>query len=272
MVWGPLARPHRLLQKVRGNSGLEDYPEKLRPFIEMLYPKYEVSAAAAADQEEGGIISLERFKLQNTARKTGAKREPAFFDFFNNARHHQLRFREQQQAASSGRRMPEDLLVPEWLEPPDWSQLSRRAHPACGPDCLREVRAVHRLARVKDVPPCFRPLLYGFSRDVVGYLHVDAARAEEEGAGPEFLVVYEAPCGRRLRSLDEVAFYLHVTHCDAVTVDQFSFRAWHRPNFIYRSDERALVLKDYSGCREAVSIPVVNSVDYDEAPAVSVRF
>jgi histone-lysine N-methyltransferase SETDB1 len=79
---------------------------------------------------------------------------------------------------------------------------------------------------------------------------------------------YTAPCGRTLRNEVEVAFYLHITKCDHVTVDQFTFRGWERVNFVYRSDEKALIMADYTNGKEATAIPVVNSIDTEPIPKV----
>lgn len=54
----------------------------------MLYPKYE------NENKEFDDLLLEQFKVKNTARKTGNKKETAFLDFFNNARNMRLRFNE----------------------------------------------------------------------------------------------------------------------------------------------------------------------------------
>jgi predicted nucleic acid-binding OB-fold protein len=54
----------------------------------MLYPKYENQTKEFDD------LILEQFKLKNTARKTGTKKENAFLDFFNNARNMRLKFNE----------------------------------------------------------------------------------------------------------------------------------------------------------------------------------
>lgn len=85
----------------------------------------------------------------------------------------------------------------------------------------------------------------------------------------EICYVYIAPCGRTLRNEVEVAFYLHITKCDHVSVDHFTFRSWERVNFVYRSDEKALILNDYSCAQEAIDIPVVNSIDTEGIPNVS---
>lgn len=79
---------------------------------------------------------------------------------------------------------------------------------------------------------------------------------------------YLSPCGRSLRNESEVALYLHVTECDYVTVDQFVFRGWERVNFAYQSDEKALIMADYTNGKEATAIPVVNSVDTEAIPKV----
>lgn len=92
---------------------------------------------------------------------------------------------------------------------------------------------------------------------------------EKEELDEDIYYYYIAPCGRTLRNEIEVAYYLHVTRCDHVAVDQFTFRPWERVNFIYRSDEKALINQDYSCAREAVDIPVVNSIDTEDIPRVS---
>lgn len=54
----------------------------------MLYPEYENGTKEFDD------MLLEQFKVKNTARKTGNKKETAFLDYFNDTRNLRLHFNE----------------------------------------------------------------------------------------------------------------------------------------------------------------------------------
>uniref|UniRef100_A0A1I7SU76 Histone-lysine N-methyltransferase n=1 Tax=Bursaphelenchus xylophilus TaxID=6326 RepID=A0A1I7SU76_BURXY len=248
-----------ILAKVETATDLNTYPEKVREYIEMLYPKYEVD-----DVKEFSI--LDKCKVKNTARKTGNKKEPSFFDFFNNAKNHHINV-DQRKNVGDGEGCSKDQLIPEYLEYPNWDHLHRRPHSTCSSECLLEIRNCHLVGKhaYKDVPAFFRPFLYGFRRISLVYFDVEVRDDNDEEKNVETVFVYEAPCGRLLRSLDEVAFYLHVTKSELISIDQFTFRIWDRPNFIYRSDPKYLVDPDFAHCKEAITIPTVNSVD-DEGP------
>ena len=79
-----------MLQKNDAELDIQSYPENIRPYISMLYPKSE------HENREFDDLILEQFKLTNTNRNTARKtsKETSFIDFFNNARNMRLQFNE----------------------------------------------------------------------------------------------------------------------------------------------------------------------------------
>ncbi|CAD5215162.1 unnamed protein product [Bursaphelenchus okinawaensis] len=248
-----------ILSKLDTATDISTYPEKIRAYVEMLYPKYEV--------EEAREISVDTavVKTKNTARKRGNRKGMEFFDFFNNAQHHQVTVTEPNE---QGDQQAADNLIPEHLEYPNWDHLTKKSHFKCSAMCVDQIKKCHLIGKsqYKDIPLFFRPFLFGFKRSSVTYFDIDRYDDQDRTDAIESSFVYESPCGRLLRSLDEVAYYLHLTRCEYVSVDQFTFRSWDRPNFIYRSDPKYVVDRDFAHCKEAVSIPTVNAVNDEGSP------
>ncbi|KAI6235003.1 hypothetical protein M3Y95_00005500 [Aphelenchoides besseyi] len=247
---------------------IADYPKQLQPYIQMLYPKYENECKEFDD----GYLLLEQFKIKNTARKN-TRKETAFFDFFNNARNMRLQFDDVLKPnAKFKRKRIQSKLTKQWFDFPDWSKLPKSTHECCSPDCLSSIKKEHLLnvPVYKNCSPLFRPFLFGFNRIFISTTcgRVPSLSQLKREVTEDLLYVYEAPCGRLLRNGAEVAFYLHLTKCDQISVEQFTFRSWERVNLVYKSDERTLICQDYSGTREAVDIPIVNSIDNEGIPSM----
>lgn len=81
-------------------------------------------------------------------------------------------------------------------------------HRSCHPLCLSSVD--EKLIETRDVNPFQLPILYGWER------------ATGKVCGKFERVFYTAPCGRRLRSIEEVYFYLTAVRSE-LSIDLFSF-------------------------------------------------
>lgn len=97
----------------------------------------------------------------------------------------------------------------------------------------------------KGVNPLATPVLYGFARETDIVTNV---------------VSYVAPCGRRLRSIQEVLNYLTETQLK-LSIDMFDFDPWVNIFNEYVVPNEAIVLKDLSFGIENIPIVCVNTIN-----------
>ncbi|XP_037083746.1 histone-lysine N-methyltransferase eggless-like [Pollicipes pollicipes] len=125
----------------------------------------------------------------------------------------------------------------------------RRLQPhACGRACIRNFSV--DMARLKGVNPLLMPMMSGWIREIVR--HRTSKRT----------VLYRAPCGRRLRSLDEVFTYLRRTDCK-LEIDCFCFDFWVHCFTEFEPARKFCSIKDISYGKENVAVSCVNSLNRD---------
>ena len=92
-------------------------------------------------------------------------------------------------------------------------------------------------------------MLLGWDRQIVRYKN-----------GNKRWVFYVAPCGRRLRNLNEVQKYLTVTRSD-LGIDFFNYDWFLHVFNQWEPDHKHCFIKDISYGKESVPISCVNSLD-----------
>ncbi|KAB7505127.1 Histone-lysine N-methyltransferase eggless, partial [Armadillidium nasatum] len=103
----------------------------------------------------------------------------------------------------------------------------------------------------KDVSPILKPILFGWRRQFTKIVKKTVTRD---------ICLYVAPCGRRLRSYDEICLFLKITNSH-FTIDMFTldteinlFRTWE-------PGVKKIFLQDITCDQEEVYISAVNSID-----------
>lgn len=117
----------------------------------------------------------------------------------------------------------------------------------CGPSCLRKL--MHDL---KNYSPTAKPLLSGWKREIA---KVKLKRT----------VYYQAPCGRRLRDIDEVYKYLKMTEC-RLGIECFDFDNKLHCLASYVTDKAFYSVDDISNGLEGMPVPCVNCYDDTKPP------
>ncbi|KAG8238415.1 hypothetical protein J437_LFUL002872, partial [Ladona fulva] len=112
----------------------------------------------------------------------------------------------------------------------------------CGPKCLEGYPYPQECTKGQN--PLAKPLLCGWIRQIVRHR-----------GGTKRVVLYVAPCGRRIRNLVELHSYLRMTK-STMPIDLFDFDFW------VHCLAEFTVLKHLSYIKEKVLIPAVNWVDY----------
>ncbi|KAF7994847.1 hypothetical protein HCN44_004319 [Aphidius gifuensis] len=117
----------------------------------------------------------------------------------------------------------------------------------CGPNCINGIS--YTPDDLKGFSPLSIPLLCGWNRQLCKY---------SKGKKVE---IYQAPCGLRLRNLEEVHKYLRVTK-STMSVDLFDFDHWVHCLAEFVLDKCFVNIKDLSYGVENVLIPCVNEIDH----------
>ncbi|XP_071440737.1 histone-lysine N-methyltransferase eggless [Hetaerina americana] len=118
----------------------------------------------------------------------------------------------------------------------------------CGPKCLEDYPYPQECTKGRN--PLAKPLLCGWIRHIVRHR-----------GGSKRVVLYVAPCGRRLRNLVELHSYLRITK-STMPIDLFDFDFWVHCLAEYRVVKHLSFIKDISYGKEKVPIPAVNWFDY----------
>lgn len=95
------------------------------------------------------------------------------------------------------------------------------------------------------------PIKHGWTRRVFQYYELEKRCVE-----------YIAPCGRRLRTLEEVQFYLKLT-TSQMEVDFFNVDWWVHVQHRFQPDKELVTMPDMSFNQENVPVSLVNSVNYE---------
>lgn len=120
----------------------------------------------------------------------------------------------------------------------------------CGPRCLAETQDNRN--RLKGQNPLIIPLLCRWERQV------NRCRGKR-------VVMYRAPCGRRLRNMDELHRYLRLTRSNKA-VDLFDFDFWVHCFDEFVAEKGFTDIRDLSYGKEHVPVPCINNVD-NELPS-----
>jgi len=126
---------------------------------------------------------------------------------------------------------------------------------ACSERCIDSPKYKYVEKNLKDNNPLLIPLIVGFDRQVTR-----VSTSKPGGTNRRKNVTYTAPCGRRLRNLDEVHRYLRITK-NELEIDFFNFD-WFISVFGEWSPVQIMNhIPDLSYSHENVKIPCVNSTD-----------
>ncbi|CAG5104386.1 Similar to egg: Histone-lysine N-methyltransferase eggless (Drosophila melanogaster) [Cotesia congregata] len=117
----------------------------------------------------------------------------------------------------------------------------------CGPNCIRGIS--FSPADLKGYSPLSIPLLCGWNRQLCKF---------PKG---KKVILYQAPCGARLRNMEEVHRYLRITE-STMSVDLFDFDYWVHCLAEFVLDKCFVNIKDLSYGVENVPIPCVNEIDH----------
>ncbi|PAV74117.1 hypothetical protein WR25_21042 isoform C [Diploscapter pachys] len=114
--------------------------------------------------------------------------------------------------------------------------------------------------------PLYIPLLCGYQRKIYTFGSVKVNR-RTRSVKRSNVVMYHAPCGRPLRSMQDVTQFLKATHSE-LTIDLFNFDPTVDPGAYVTVDKKYYVGMDFTKDHEHIPIPYVNSVDKGKHPAV----
>lgn len=119
----------------------------------------------------------------------------------------------------------------------------------CSPSCITPLKN-----DLSSFSPLSKPLLSCWERQIVrqkNFRHV----------------VYKAPCGRRLRNMNEVFIYLGITKC-ALNVDNFDFDPSTAVLASYHVDKTLcpLFIDDITGGKEGMKVSCINAFDNQRPP------
>ncbi|KAJ8687450.1 hypothetical protein QAD02_023244 [Eretmocerus hayati] len=117
----------------------------------------------------------------------------------------------------------------------------------CGPKCVESITFTPD--DLRGYSPLSIPLLCGWNRQICKF-----PKAKK-------VIVYQAPCGVRLRNMEELHRYLRITKCP-MSVDLFEFDHWVHCLAEFVLDKCFVNIKDLSYGVENVPIPCVNELDH----------
>ena len=134
----------------------------------------------------------------------------------------------------------------EAVEHPAAPRRAFRPH-TCSPACLADPQYQFVEAEHKQFNLLLVPVLLGWDRQI----------AKKRGSRK---ILYVAPCGRRLRSFEEVHRYLRTTD-STMEIDFFSFDWWLHVRNEFKPSREFCTIKDLSYGKEHVMVSCVNSID-----------
>lgn len=132
----------------------------------------------------------------------------------------------------------------------------------CGPECISGVDEFGVMQEGRGKSPFVVPLLCGWEREVRNMFDPVAARKRQK---PKKFVYYIAPCGRSLRSMQDLLTYIKVTG-SILPGDFFTYDKNVRPLVRYKVLNPKYEVTDYSQGTENVPIPAVNTFENEEPP------
>lgn len=123
----------------------------------------------------------------------------------------------------------------------------------CGPKCVKNIKVSHD--DLKELSPLSVPLLCGWHRQLCKY------------SKNKKVIIYQAPCGIRLRNMEELHRYLRMTD-SILSVDLFDFDYWVRAFADFIVEKCFINIKDLSYGVENISIPCVNELDHTQPDTI----
>ncbi|XP_066600380.1 histone-lysine N-methyltransferase eggless isoform X2 [Prorops nasuta] len=117
----------------------------------------------------------------------------------------------------------------------------------CGPSCVQRILITPD--DLRGYSPLSIPLLCGWNRQICKF------------AKNKKTIFYQAPCGVRLRNMEELHKYLCITG-SSMSVDLFDFDSWVHCLAEFVLDKCFVNIKDLSYGVENVPIPCVNELDH----------
>lgn len=146
---------------------------------------------------------------------------------------------------------PDNIGSVKELQLPKDAPMPKRfqAH-GCGPNCIEWIK--YDPIKMRGYNPLSIPLYCGWQRELPKFKK------------NKHVILYTAPCGRRLRNMQELHRYLRICKSN-MSVDLFDFDFWvNALSEFTLSDKvkRYIVQEDISHGKENVKIPLVNYVDH----------
>ena len=123
---------------------------------------------------------------------------------------------------------------------------------ACSPRCVENPGYKYKEEEHRDVNTLLIPIILGWDRQVSAGVVGKAKRSKS--------VMYTAPCGRRLRNLDEVHRYLRITK-SCLEIDFFNYDWFLKIYDVWEPIKINTSIMDLSYGQENNKISCVNSVD-----------
>jgi len=128
----------------------------------------------------------------------------------------------------------------------------------CSPTCLARVPR-YRREQYRTVNPLLIPVMLGWRREVAQ--HMDPV------VKGTWTILYRAPCGRKMRSIEEVHLYLR-TCCSTLELDFFTFDPWVHVMEEFLPQPDLLQLADISHGEERMPISASNCFDASYPPFI----
>ncbi|XP_039301848.1 histone-lysine N-methyltransferase eggless isoform X2 [Solenopsis invicta] len=123
----------------------------------------------------------------------------------------------------------------------------------CGPKCIRGIKVSPD--DLKRLSPLSIPLLCGWHRQLCKF------------SKSKKVILYQTPCGIRLRNMEELHRYLRTTN-STLSVDLFDFDYWVRAFADFIVEKCFINIKDLSYGVENVPIPCVNDLDHTQPDTI----
>ncbi|KAG5343984.1 SETB1 methyltransferase, partial [Acromyrmex heyeri] len=123
----------------------------------------------------------------------------------------------------------------------------------CGPRCIKGIKVSHD--DLKGLSPLSIPLLCGWHRQLCKF------------SKGKKVILYQTPCGVRLRNMEELHRYLRITN-STLSVDLFDFDYWVRAFADFVVEKCFINIKDLSYGVENVPIPCVNDLDHTQPDTI----
>ncbi|XP_011866930.1 PREDICTED: histone-lysine N-methyltransferase SETDB1 [Vollenhovia emeryi] len=123
----------------------------------------------------------------------------------------------------------------------------------CGPKCIKSVKTLHE--DLKGLSPLSIPLLCGWHRQLCKF------------SKGKKVILYQTPCGVRLRNIEELHRYLRTTS-STLSVDLFDFDYWVRAFADFVVEKCFINIKDLSYGVENVPIACVNDLDHTQPDTI----